>query len=198
MSKKQRRSKSLEKVARTVKDADDFIDHVFGIASAYRSQFELETASGGREVRQALRAFEKHANALQAWLRSATQQARSSPAREALNRLSIELHGTGSAASAQAATTQLWLASAAAASERAVAALKRSSVSRGPRTAAEALRATFEHHGLKVSYRVSAADPSDAIRLFCAIAKDAGDLEMTPELARDWLKNMNKAERGAA
>lgn len=185
---KKRRSKSLEKVARIVKDTDEFVDHIFGIAAAYRGQHELESSAKGAEIRKALKAFEKHAGALQLWLRQALKPSQSTAEHEALNQLSTALHGSPLSARAQAQVTQLWLASLSGVNERALQSLKRNPVHRAPLAAAEALRETFKHHGLKVSYRSSAANPSDAIRLFCAIAKDAGDTAMTAELARECLK----------
>lgn len=184
---KKRRSKSLEKIARTVKDADEFVEHIFGIAAAYRAQHELESSAKGAEIRKAIKSFEKYAAALQLWLQQALKNSPTAE-HEALNQLSTALHGSPLSARAQAQTTQLWLASLAGVNERALQALKRSPVHRAPLAAAEALRETFKHHGLKVSYRSSAENPSDAIRLFCAIAKDAGDVSMTTELARECLK----------
>jgi uncharacterized protein with beta-barrel porin domain len=185
---KKRRSKSLEKVARSVKDADEFVEHIFGIAAAYRAQHALESSAKGAEIRTAIKSFEKHAAALQLWLQQALK-ASPTAEHEALNQLSTTLHGSPLSARAQAQATQLWLVSLAGVNERALQALKRSPVRRAPLAAAEALRETFKHHGLKLSYRSSTENPSDAIRLFCALAKDADDGLITPELARDCLKN---------
>ena len=183
---RQRRSKSLEKVARSIKDSDAFVEHVFGIAARYRSHYELETGSRGREIRQAIKLFEKHAAALGAWLHRA--QKSSTAEHEALGVLSSALHGSAAAVRPQAIATELWLHSAAGASERALTTLKRSPLQSAPRAAAEALRATFEHHGLKMSYRTKPENPGDVIRLFCALAKDSGDADMTATTARQWLK----------
>ncbi len=183
---KPRRSKTLEKVARSIKDSDEFVNHVFGIAAAYRSQHSLEAGSAGRAVRQALKSFNKHATALEFWLRTA--QKSSSVEHEALGALSSALHGSSSSARAQATATQLWLGRINAVSERALQNVKRTSQPLAPRRAAEALRATFEHHALKIGYGIKGNQVSHAIRLFCAIAKDSGDVEMTPERARQWLK----------
>ena len=144
---RQRRSKSLEKVARSIKDSDEFVEHVFGIAARYRSHYELETGTRGREIRQAIKLFEKHAAALGEWLHRA--QKSSTAEHEALGVLSSALHGSAAAVRPQAIATELWLHSAAGASERALTTLKRSPLQGAPRAAAEALRATFEHHGLK-------------------------------------------------
>ncbi len=180
---KKRRSKSLEKVARVVKDSDEFVEHIFGIAAAYRAQHELESNSKGAEIRKALKSFEKHAGALQLWLRLALRPGQSTAEHEALNQLSTALHGSPLPARAQAQATQLWLASLSGVNERALQALKRSPVQRAPLLAAEALRATLKHHGVKISYRANGDHPSDAIRLLCALAKDSGDTQMTTERA---------------
>jgi hypothetical protein len=39
-----------------------------------------------------------------------------------------------------------------------------------------------------VSLQVSEKRQGDAVKLFCAIAKDGGDAEMTAIQAREWLK----------
>ncbi len=189
---KKRRSKTLEKVARTVHDADEFVEHVFGIAAAYRAQHLLESSAKGAEIRKALKAFDKHASALDVWLRQALKPTQATAEHEALNQLSTALHGSLSQARAQAQTTQLWLASLVGMSERALQSLKRSPVQRAPRAAAEALRTTFQHHAVKISYRGGEDNPSDAIRLFCAIAKDAGDT-LSTEQARQFLKDKASA-----
>ncbi len=80
-----------------------------------------------------------------------------------------------------------WLAQAARASESADAKLQGQKLRNAPKFAAQALRATFEHHKLKVSLQANEKKQSDAVKLLCAIAKDGGDPSMTPEQARDWL-----------
>jgi hypothetical protein len=185
---KKRRSKSLEKVARTVRDSDEFVEHIFGIAASYRAQHTLESSANGAEIRKALKTFGKHAGALDLWLRQALKTSQASAEHEALKQLSTALHGASTSAFTQAHTTQLWLASLSAAIDGTLQSLKRSPVRRAPQAAAEALRTTFKHHGVKIVYRDSAEQPSDAIRLFCAIAKDAGDT-LAPEQARLFLKD---------
>jgi hypothetical protein len=56
--------------------------------------------------------------------------------------------------------------------------------------AAEGLRAIFEHHKLKVAL-VSGEQPSDAVRLLVAIARDAGD-DVEPNLAKITLRDVNR------
>jgi hypothetical protein len=97
---KKRRSKSLEKVARTVKDADEFVEHIFGIAAAYRAQHALESSAKGAEIRKAIKSFEKHAAALQLWLHQALKPSPTAE-HEALNQLSTALHGSPLSARAQ-------------------------------------------------------------------------------------------------
>jgi hypothetical protein len=181
-----RRSKTLEKVARAIKDSDELVDHVFGIAASYRAQHALEARGAAQPVRHALKSFVRHAAALEQWLRLAQKPATSET--EALQVLSTALHGSPSVARAQALTTQLWLAQVVKASDRALATLQRSAERQAPRRAAEALRATFEHHGLKVSARANPKSPSDAVRLLCAIAKDSGDA-LEPADAGSYLKS---------
>lgn len=184
---RQRRSKTLEKAARSIKDDDTFVEHVFGIAARYRTQYAMETGTRGRDIRQAIRNFARHADALGKWLQRAQRDATAE--HEALGVLSTVLHASAVAARPQAIASGLWLTAAAGASERALETLKRSSLHHAPHTAAEALRATFEHHGLKVSYRHEGKDPSAAVRLFCAIARDSGDAQMSAAAAKQWLKS---------
>jgi hypothetical protein len=61
------------------------------------------------------------------------------------------------------------------------------SIRAAPKVAAEALRATFEFHKLKLSAQASAKKQSDAVRLLCAIAKNAGDGSLTAQEARQAL-----------
>lgn len=170
---KLRRSKTLERVARSIKDSDEFANHVFGIAAQYRAQHALETGVQGPTVRQALKTLQRHALALEAWLRMA--QRSTTAEHEALAALSLALHGSRSTARASAAATQLWLATVTGGVERALLSVRRTRERLATRRAAEALRATFEYHGLKVSPSARNGAPSDAVRLLCAIAKDAGD-----------------------
>lgn len=170
---KPRRSKSLEKVARSIKDSDEFVNHVFGIAARYRAQYELESGAKGPAVRHALKAFQRHADALETWLQTAQKSATAE--HEALAALSAALHGSSSSARASATATQLWLNATKPAVERALLSLKRKAAGVVPHAAVEALRATFEYHGIKLTQRNATAQPNDAVRLLCAVAKDSGD-----------------------
>jgi hypothetical protein len=184
---KKRRSKSLEKVSRLLSDNDEFIEHVFGIAAAYRAQYELESSAKGAEVRKAIKTFDKHASALTEWLRLALKPGATAE-HAALKQLSTALHGASQSASAQAQAAQLWLSSVLSVTERALLSLQRTPLQQAPLAAAEALRDTCKHHGIKISFRGSAGEPSDVVRLLCAIAKDAGDA-LHPEQARQLLKS---------
>ena len=61
--RKKKPSKSVEKAARSVKDSDDFVQHIANIADRYRREHALDLGPRARAVRQSLRAFHKHAAA---------------------------------------------------------------------------------------------------------------------------------------
>src|SRR6185436_15806943 len=63
--------KRLEAVAREIKDADDFIEHVAGLANRYRREHTVADSDAQAELRQSLRTFHKHATALAEWLQAA-------------------------------------------------------------------------------------------------------------------------------
>ena len=84
-----------------------------------------------------------------------------------------------------------WLVRAARTADETIAGLKRTGGDNAPlRIAAEGLRATFEHHKMKVAL-VSGDQPSDAVRLLVAIARDAGD-DVEPNLAKITLRDVNR------
>lgn len=186
-------SKALEKAARLIKDADDFVEHVGNLSERYRREHALDAGPRGRTVKQSLAAFRKRATALADWLQQARKEAPATPERDALDKISVELHGAPGLAQAQSQDVQSWLARAGKAADVSVAKAKlqprvaKSALRTAPRVAAEGLRATFEHHQLKFSTQLSKARQSDAIRLLCAIAKHAGDADLTPQLARQAL-----------
>jgi hypothetical protein len=182
--KKRRKSKALENAARGIKDSDDFVAHVFSIAQGFAAHHELDAGAGTRGVRQSLRAFGKYASGLVEWLeRSATQ---GSSEHEALSRIGKTLRESGTPPG-DAVAVRVWLEHAAQASTAADVQLQGRKLKNAPRFAAQALRATFEHHKLKVSHRVTAKAQSDAVKLLCAIARDGGDASMTPAQAKEWL-----------
>ena len=66
------------------------------------------------------------------------------------------------------------------------------------RGAAEGLRATFERHGLKLSQRTAQQQPSDAVRLLCALVNGAvangHGTAIEPAEARQWFKVVKAAK----
>jgi hypothetical protein len=180
-----RRSKALEKLARSIKDSDEFVEHIFAIARGFEAHHELDVSSGMRGVRNALKAFEKHAEPLANWLARAGESA--SAEKEALNALR-SVPKLGTLPYLDLSATQAWLQQGVRASAKAQTQLQGTKLTKAPRWAAQALRGTFERHKLKVSLQASEKKPSDAIRLFCAIAKDGGDAAMSAAQAREWMK----------
>jgi hypothetical protein len=182
--KRKKISSALEKAARSVRDSDEFVSHLSSIADRYRREHALESGPRGRDVRRTLKTFRKHASGLTQWFKQA--QARTSSLEyEALAKLGAVMHSAPNQTLASSATLLSWLEQA----ERAAAAAdvqlsSKSAARNAPRIAADALRATFEHHGLKWSTQLTRSTTSDAIRLLCAIAKSAGDASLTPEEAR--------------
>lgn len=177
-------SKALEKIAREICDRDDFVEHVAGISSLYRRQHELDAGPRRTAVRQALRTFERHAAQLSQWMKSAGVASR--PEHDALVSIDKALRGS----THEHATAVEWLGRAAHAASQAIEGLKSGKRNSGaaPRAAAEALRATFEHHRLKWSTSIVRGEPSAAIRLLCAIARHAGDSALTPTDARQAMR----------
>jgi hypothetical protein len=176
-------SKALEKVAREVCDTDEFVDHIASISALYRREHDLEAGPRRAAVRQSLKTFERHAAALCDWLRNARSGSASKPERDALTSIGKAMRGSQHEIDSSAD----WLARACAAATQAVAGMKSAQKKNGrvaPRTAAEALRATFEHHRLKWTTSVVRGEPSPAIRLLCAIARSAGDGDLSPADAR--------------
>ena len=183
--------KRLETVAREIKDADEFVEHVAGLANRYRREHALASGDAQAELRQSLRTFQKHASALAEWLQEANGGKASAIERKAFDAVGTKLSGSPVLARPQSVQTTQWLVRAARAADEAVAGLKRTGTDNAPlRIAAEGLRATFEHHKLKVS--LSAGEqPSEAVRLLCAIARDAGD-DVEPSLAKITLRDVNR------
>jgi hypothetical protein len=181
---KKRRSKTLEKAARAVKDSDEFVEHIFSIARGFAEHHELDSGAGSRGVRRSLAVFEKNATHLVDWLEAATE--RGTAEHEALNEISAQFQALGMPY-IDGSATRSWLQHAVRASKKADKQLQGKKLRNAPRFAADALRSTFEYHRLKVAYQASDEKQSDAVKLLCAIAKDGGDPTMTPALAREWL-----------
>lgn len=190
--------KTLEKAAREIMDSDDFVQHVGNIADHYRREHELDGAARSRAVRQALKTFSRHATALADWLEQAHRNGQSSAEYDALNKIAVGLHGAPHLAQAQSKSVLDWLTQAGKAADRAIASTRSTGERVAPRMAAEALRATFEHHRLKWSTSISKGQPSAPVRLLCAIAKSAGDPALTPADARKSLLESGKAARARA
>jgi len=188
--KRRKPSKALDKAARQVKDADDFVEHIGNIADRYRREHALDMGPRGKTMKQAINAFRKHSTALAAWLQQAHKENQSAPEHDALDKISIVLHGAPGLAYAQSKDVESWLARAGKAADKSIADDKRRPRNAGrtaPRVAADGLRATFEHHKLKFSTQVGKTTQSDPVRLLCAIAKHAGDAAMTPQIAKQAL-----------
>jgi hypothetical protein len=185
---RRRHTKALEKAARSIRDADDFVTHVFNIAWGYRNDHVADQGPGNRDVKRALRSLHKHAAALSDWLESAHRTGKDRPERDALDRVGVAKYGSAAAGRQQSIAPRLWLQDIVAGSTAAEESLRGKHSERAPKNTAEALRSTFEHHGLKLSQRAEGEKQTDAARLLCAIAKDAGDESMTPAAAREWLR----------
>jgi hypothetical protein len=181
--KRKKISSSLEKIARSIRDSDEFVGHIASIADRYRREYTLETGPRGKDVRRTLKAFRKHAIGLTQWLQQA-QARQSSLEYEALTRIGAVMHSAPNQTLASSVTIVSWLdqAERSAAVAEAQLGSKKSEIN-APRIAVEALRSTFEHHGLKWSTQVTKTTASDAVKLLCAITKSAGDA-MTPQEAR--------------
>jgi hypothetical protein len=183
MMKRKKISSSLEKMARSIRDSDEFVGHVASIADRYRREYALETGPRGKDVRRALKAFRKHATGLAQWLEQA-QGRQSSLEYEALTKIGAVMHSAPNQTLASSVTIVSWLDQAERSAAIAEAQLgSKKGEGTAHRIAIEALRATFERHDLKWSTQVTKTSASDAVKLLCAIAKSAGD-EMTPEEAR--------------
>jgi len=184
--------KRLEAVAREIKDADEFVEHVAGLANRYRREQSLVSGDTQAELRQSLRTFQKHASALVDWLQQANDGKPSAIERKAFDVIGTKLHSSPVLARPPSKQTLEWLAKASEATLEVIAGLKRTDEDdTALRVAAEGLRATFEHHKLKVALTVG-EQPSEAIRLLCAIARDAGDDGIEPTRAKIALRDTNR------
>jgi hypothetical protein len=182
--KRKKISSVLEKAARAVRDSDEFVGHIGSIAARYRREHALETGPRGRDVRRTVKTFRKHATALTQWFGQA-QARQTSLEYEALEKIGAVMHSAPNQTLASSATILAWLEQANQAASAAEMQLSsKQSVSHAPRIALDALRATFEHHGIKWSTQVTKTRTSDAVSMLCAIAKSAGDSSMTPQQAR--------------
>lgn len=188
--KRRKPGKALEKIAREIHASDEFLEHIGSIAALYRREHTLDATPRGTALRQSLKQFSKHAAALSQWLKQAHKDSGDAPEHDALDKLGVALYGAAHRAHVASRPVAEWLALADATAARCLKEAvppSRKMQPNAPRVAGAALRATFEHHKLKFSAQASATKQSDAIRLLCAIAKNAGDPSLTPADARQAL-----------
>lgn len=187
--------KRLEAVAREIKDADEFVEHVAGLAKRYRREQALRVGDAQAELRQSLRTFHKHATALTEWLQLANSGKATAIERKAFDALGTKLFGSPVLARPQSTQTLDWLTRASKAADDTVTEMKQGGAEDALKIAAEGLRATFEHHKLKLATG-SDKKPGDAVRLLCAIAREAGET-VEPAAAKTALKDSNRPAAAA-
>ncbi|HMN45064.1 MAG TPA: hypothetical protein PKE27_10845 [Povalibacter sp.] len=180
--KRRKAGKALERVARAICDSDEFVAHAAGIAALYRRERELEGSEQRRELRNALKALQRHTEALAGWLDQSQPGRTVRPEQTAL-KLIGETGGDN-------AIVQAWATRVTQAAAQTVDDLKsaRPDAGKAIRTAAEALKATFEHHKLKWSATITKGQAAPGLALLCAIAHDAGDRDLTPVEAHNALR----------
>jgi len=188
--------KRLETVAREIKDADDFVEHVAGLAKRYRREHALRAGDAQAELRQSLRTFQKHASALADWLTQANNGKATAVERKVFEAIANKLYGSPVLARSPSTQALDWLTRAGQSAEEIVTEMKQGGADDALRIAAEGLRATFEHHKLKLAAG-SEKKPGDAVRLLCAIAREAGET-IEPAAARAALKDSNRPAAVAA
>lgn len=182
--------KRLESVAREIKDADDFVEHVAGLVKRYRREQALRVGDAQVELRQSLRTFHKHASALAEWLEQANNGKATVIERKAFDAFGTKLYGSPVLARPPSTQALDWLIRAGQAADATVTEMKQGGADDALRIAAEGLRATFEHHKLKLAAGTD-KKPGDAIRLLCAIAREAGET-VEPATAKAVLKDSNR------
>lgn len=187
--------KRLEAVAREIKDADEFVEHVAGLAKRYRREQALRVGDAQAELRQSLRTFHKYAGALTEWLQLANSGKATAIERKAFDALGTKLFGSPVLARPQSTQTLDWLTRASKAADDTVTEMKQGGAEDALKIAAEGLRATFEHHKLKLATG-SDKKPGDAVRLLCAIAREAGET-IEPAAAKSALKDSNRPAAAA-
>jgi hypothetical protein len=180
--KRRKAGKALESAARAIRNSDEFVAHSAGIAALYRRERDLEGTDQRRELRVTLKALQRHAEALATLLRHAQPAGSARP-----EQIALQLIGEQGA---DTSTVHAWAIRAARAAARITEELKTAKPDSGKavRTAADALKATFEHHKLKWSTSISKGEPAPGLKLLCAIARDAGDRSLTPVDARKALR----------
>ena len=187
--------KRLEALAREIKDADEFVEHVAGLAKRYRREHALRVGDAQAELRQSLRTFHKHVSALAEWLQLANSGKATAIERKAFDALGTKLFGSPVLARPQSTQTLDWLTRASKAADDTVTEMKQGGAEDVLKIAAEGLRATFEHHKLKLAAG-SDKKPGDAVRLLCAIAREAGET-IEPAAAKAALRDTNRPAAAA-
>lgn len=187
--------KRLETLAREIKDADDFVEHVAGLAKRYRREHALRVGDAQAELRQSLRTFHKHASALAEWLHQANNGKATAIERKAFDALGTKLYGSPVLARPPSTQALDWLTRAGQAADATVMEMKQGGADDALRIAAEGLRATFEHHKLKLAAGTD-KKPGDPVRLLCAIAREAGET-VEPTVAKAALRDTNRPATAA-
>lgn len=187
--------KRLESVAREIKDADGFVEHVAGLAKRFRREHALRVGDAQAELRQSLRAFHKHASALAEWLEQANSGKATAIERKAFDAFGTKLYGSPVLARPPSTQALDWLTRASEAADATVIEMKQGGAEDALRIAAEGLRATFEHHKLKLAAGTD-KKPGDAVRLLCAIAREAGE-SIEPATAKAALKDTHRPAAAA-
>ena len=171
-------SAALAKAARDIHRSDEFVAHIGNIADRYRREHALETGPRGREVRRELKTFRKYAVSLAQWLAVAHAKPNSIEF-EALAKLGAAMQSAPNQTLASSASIIAWLEQAQGAAELAELQLGKKKEQTAAKIAAEALRATFEHHEIKWSTQVTKQSAGNAVRLLCAITKGTdGELDV--------------------
>lgn len=180
--KRRKAGKALERAARAICDSDEFVAHTAGIAALYRRERELEGSDQRRELRGTLKTLQRHAQALAGWL-DQSQPGRTVRPQQTALRLIGETGGDN-------AIVQAWVTRVSQTTAQTIDALKstRPDTDKAIRTAAEALKATFEHHRLKWSATITKGQAAPGLALLCAVAHDAGNRDLTPAEARKALR----------
>jgi len=180
--KRRKAGKALESAARAICNSDEFVAHTAGIAALYRRERDLEGADRRRELRGTLKVLQRHTEVLAELLRNAQPTSSARPEQTALQLIG-EL-------GADSSIVHAWATRVTRSATRAIDELKTAKPDSGKavRTAAEALKATFEHHKLKWSTTISKGEAAPSLKLLCAIARDAGDRSLTPAEARKALR----------
>jgi hypothetical protein len=180
--KRRKAGKALERVARAICDSDEFVAHAAGIAALYRRERELEGSDQRRELRSTLKTLQRHAEALAGWLDESQPGRTVRPEQTALTLIG-ETGGDN-------AIVQAWVTRVSQSAARTIDELKsaRPDAGKAIRAAAEALKATFEHHKLKWSATIAKGQAAPGLALLCAIAHDAGARDLTPAEARKALR----------